>query len=111
MHDLHAGNLETCEYVHELYMQTMQVLDSFRVCNEYAVGGAASSYAIRTKAAVLLALVTKRQGGQLLQALLPELMRLASVGATQAEMVSCHVFDALLYTSTSTFMPANFVPD
>ena len=107
MHDLHAGNLETCEYVHELYMQTMQVLDS---C-EHAVGGTASSYAIRTKAAVLLALVTKRQGGQLLQALLPELMRLASVGATQAEMVSCHAFDALLYASTSTSMPANFVPD
>ena len=54
-----------------------------------AVGGSATSYAIRSKAAVLLALVTKRQGGQLLQALLPELLRLAAEGATQAEMVSC----------------------
>jgi len=36
---------------------------------------------------VLLALVTKRQGGQLLQALLPELLRLASEGPTQADMV------------------------
>lgn len=51
------------------------------------VGGTASSYAIRSKAAVLLALLTKRQGGQLLQALLPELIRLASAGATQAETV------------------------
>ncbi|KAL3150212.1 hypothetical protein ABBQ32_000071 [Trebouxia sp. C0010 RCD-2024] len=51
------------------------------------VGGTASSYAIRSKAAVVLALVTKRQGGQLLQALLPELIRLASGGATQAETV------------------------
>ena len=82
----------------------MQVLDT---C-EYAVGGTASSYAIRTKAAVLLALVTKRQGGQLLQALLPELIRLASVGATQAETVSCHTFDALLYTSSSTLRPVSF---
>lgn len=36
---------------------------------------------------MLLALVTKRQGGQLLQALLPELLRLASEGPTQADMV------------------------
>ena len=52
-----------------------------------AVGGTASDYAIRSKAAVLLALVTKRQGGQLLQALMPELLRLAAEGPTQAEMV------------------------
>lgn len=51
------------------------------------MGGTASDYAIRSKAAVLLALVTKRQGGQLLQALLPELLRLAGEGPTQAEMV------------------------
>ena len=36
---------------------------------------------------MLLALVTKRQGGQLLQAVLPELLRLASEGPTQADMV------------------------
>lgn len=51
------------------------------------VGGTTSSFAVRSKAAVLLALVTKRQGGQLLQALLPELLRLASEGPTQADMV------------------------
>lgn len=82
----------------------MHVFDTY----EYAVGGTASCYAIRTKAAVLLALVTKRQGGQLLQALLPELIRLASVGATQAETVSCHAFDALHYASSSTLTSASF---
>ena len=51
------------------------------------VGGTTSSFAVCSKAAVLLALVTKRQGGQLLQALLPELLRLASEGPTQADMV------------------------
>lgn len=51
------------------------------------VGGTTSSFAIRSKAAVLLALVTKRQGGELLQALLPELLRLAADGPTQAELV------------------------
>lgn len=61
-------------------------------CNTYinsscAVGGAPSSFAIRSKAAVLLALVTKRQGGELLQALLPELLRLAADGPAQTEMV------------------------
>lgn len=78
---------------------------------EYVVGGTASSYAIRTKAAVLLALVTKRQGGQLLQALLPELIRLASVGATQAETVSCCTFHALLCANTSIFRPASFTSE
>ena len=63
-------------------------LDGSPIVTLHAVGGTASSYAIRSKAAVLLALVTKRQGGHLLQALLPELIRLASEGATQAEMVS-----------------------
>ena len=56
-----------------------------------AVGGTTASFAIRTKAAVLLALVTKRQGGQLLQALLPELLRLAAEGPTQTEMVCSFV--------------------
>lgn len=55
----------------------------------YVVGGTISSFAIRSKAAVLLALVTKRQGGQLLQALLPELLRLAAEGPTYTEMVCC----------------------
>lgn len=69
------------------------ITDIHLTCIQYdhilvgAVGGTTSSFAIRSKAAVLLALVTKRQGGQLLQALLPELLRLAAEGPTQTEMV------------------------
>lgn len=82
----------------------------------YAVGGTASSYAIRSKAAVVLALVTKRQGGQLLQALLPELLRLASGGATQAETVSCpapcvaaHLMSTALADLGHTFLSNHFM--
>ena len=52
------------------------------------MGETATNYAIRSKAAILLTLVTKRQGGQLLQALLPELLRFAQEGPTQTEMVT-----------------------
>ena len=73
-----------------------------------AVGGTTSSFAVRSKAAVLLALVTKRQGGELLQALLPELLRLAAEGPTQAELVRsflqlnllpCHCFTLVIEES------------
>ena len=52
------------------------------------MGETTTNYAIRSKAAILLTLLTKRQGGQLLQALLPELLRLAQEAPTQAETVT-----------------------
>jgi len=43
---------------------------------------------VKSKAALLLALVVKRQGQELWQALQPQLMLLAQQGPVQAEMVS-----------------------
>lgn len=43
---------------------------------------------MKSKAALLLALVVKRQGQELWQALQPQLMLLAQQGPVQAEMVS-----------------------
>lgn len=51
------------------------------------VGASSDSWSVKSKAALLLALVVKRQGQQLWQALQPQLLPLAQQGAVQAEMV------------------------
>ena len=53
-----------------------------------AVGASSDSWSVKSKAALLLALVVKRQGQQLWQALQPQLLPLAQQGPVQAEMVS-----------------------
>lgn len=52
-----------------------------------AVGACSDSWSVKSKAALLLALVVKRQGQQLWQALQPQLLPLAQQGPVQAEMV------------------------
>lgn len=52
-----------------------------------AVGASSDSWSVKSKAALLLALVVKRQGQQLWQALQPQLLPLAQQGPVQAEMV------------------------
>jgi hypothetical protein len=51
------------------------------------VGASSDSWSVKSKAALLLALVVKRQGQQLWQALQPQLLPLAQQGPVQAEMV------------------------
>lgn len=55
-----------------------------------AVGASSDSWSVKSKAALLLALVVKRQGQQLWQALQPQLLPLAQQGPVQAEMVGSH---------------------
>lgn len=51
-----------------------------------AVGRAGAGWAVRSKAALLLALVAKRQGPQLWAEVLPRLVEVAQQGPLQAEM-------------------------
>ena len=53
-----------------------------------AVGRTSDAWSVKSKAALLLALVVKRQGHQLLQALQPQLLLLSQQGPMPAEMVS-----------------------
>ena len=53
----------------------------------HAVGRERGGWPVRSKAALLLALVAKRQGPAMLEQLLPELLGAASESATHAEMV------------------------
>ncbi len=51
------------------------------------VGASKDAWSVKSKVAVLLALVVKRQGQELWQALQPRLLELAQQGPLQAEMV------------------------
>ena len=53
----------------------------------HAVGRERDGWPVRSKAALLLALVAKRQGPAMLEQLLPQLLSAAGESATHAEMV------------------------
>lgn len=52
-----------------------------------AVGASKDAWSVKSKVAVFLALVVKRQGQELWQAIQPQLLGLAQQGPLQAEMV------------------------
>ena len=57
------------------------------LCGGCSVGSAGDAWAVRSKAALLLALVAKRQGALLVEQLLPRLLPLAQQSPAHAEMV------------------------
>ena len=71
-------------------------------CN--AVGRDRSGWAVRSKAALLLVLVAKKQGPQAVKALLPQLLNAAKESPTHTEMVRSH-FSILV---TNVTLPQSF---
>lgn len=75
------------------------LLKSVLLCNNHgvflclSVGQSKDSWSVKSKAAVLLALVVKRSGQALWQALQPQLLLQAQQGPVQAEMVSFSLSD------------------
>jgi hypothetical protein len=65
----------------------------------HAVGRDRDGWAVRSKAALLLVLVAKKQGPQAVQELLPRLLDAAKESVTHTEMVQPLVSPFLEYTS------------
>lgn len=64
----------------------------------HAVGRDRNGWAVRSKAALLLVLVAKKQGPQAVQELLPRLLEAAKESITHTEMVQLLAFTFLGHT-------------
>lgn len=95
---LNRGGVSDCARFHVCSTCLRGGWDSVHLCRTcqdaccpVAVGVSSDSWSVKSKVALLLALVVKRQGQQLWQQLQPQLLPLAQQGPVQAEMVGSRV--------------------